>query len=89
MSTNRCRRSDVQKFPTGASSAAELADGGSIGVSSNKQLREIFMTVLDPRALLKALRSWQKGDSGTIVDTQADTYTEDLGPSQTSSATVT
>ena len=47
--------------------------------------REIFMTVLDPKSLLDSPHpGWQKGDPGTVVDTQADTYTEDLGPSQDS-----
>ena len=74
----------MYSFPTGASSAAELQlmVEALVYLATNNS-REIFMTVLDPRALLESPPpGWQKGDSGTIVDTQADTYTEDLALSR-------
>ena len=44
--------------------------------------REIFMSVLDPRALLEnPWPGWTKGDSGTEVDNTADRYIQDIGPS--------
>ena len=73
----------MYSFPTGASSAAELQlmVEALVYLATNNS-REIFMTVLDPKSLLDSPHpGWQKGDPGTVVDTQADTYTEDLGPS--------
>ena len=70
-------------FPTSASNSAEmqLMVEALVYLSTNNS-REIFMTILDPLSLLESpWPGWSKGDSGTFVDTTADKYIQDLGPS--------
>ncbi|MBT3357550.1 MAG: hypothetical protein HN534_03755 [Euryarchaeota archaeon] len=70
-------------FPTSASNSAEmqLMVEALVYLSTNNS-REIFMTILDPLSLIESpWPGWAKGDSGTFVDTTADRYIQDLGPS--------
>jgi uncharacterized membrane protein len=70
-------------FPTSSANSAEmqLMVEALVYLSTNNS-REIFMTILDPLSLLESpWPGWAKGDSGTFVDTTADRYTQDLGPS--------
>ena len=71
-------------FPTSSSSSAELEImvEAMVYLSTNNS-REIYMTVLDPLSLLdRPWPGWVKGDSGTEVDSNTNSYTEDLGPSE-------
>ena len=71
-------------FPTSSSSSAELEImvEAMVYLSTNNS-REIYMTVLDPLSLLdRPWPGWVKGDPGTEVDSNTNTYTEDLGPSE-------
>ncbi|SVA12501.1 uncharacterized protein METZ01_LOCUS65355 [marine metagenome] len=73
----------MYSFPTTASNSAELElmVEALVYLSTNNS-REIYMTVLDPLSLLEnPPPTWQKGDPGTFVDTTADRYIEDIGPS--------
>ena len=73
----------MYSFPTSSSNSAELQlmVEALVYLATNNS-REIFMTVLDPRALLEnPWPGWTKGDSGTEVDNTADRYIQDVGPS--------
>jgi len=73
----------MYSFPTTASNSVELQlmVEALVYLSTNNS-REIYMTILDPLSLLEnPPPTWQKGDSGTFVDTTADRYIEDIGPS--------
>ena len=84
-STTRLTDAEGQmySFPTSAASSTELQlmVEAMVYLSTNNS-REIYMTVLDPLSLIQnPPPTWQMGDSGTFIDTTADRYIEDLGPS--------
>ena len=73
----------MYSFPTSSQNSAELQlmVEALVYLATNNS-REIFMSVLDPRALLEnPWPGWTKGDSGTEVDNTADRYIQDIGPS--------
>jgi len=74
----------MYSFPTSSSSSTELEImvEAMVYLATNNS-REIYMTVLDPHSLLEnPWPGWDRGDSGTEINTQLGYYAEDLGPSE-------